>query len=143
MKKAAVALSLLLAFSLLSGCGLAYQINRNGLLKSANESDYGPPPPDNHQEIEAQTIRTMLKDPGSAQFEFGGMQRDAIQSGFASPTPILVWRTFVRVNSKNSFGGYTGFSPYHVAWRDGRIIAVAPPLVTLMGPTDGLWQYLR
>lgn len=118
---------LLLMISAISGCGVAYNVNRNSLLKSATESDYGPPPPPNHQDLEAQAIRARLKDPESARFEFGvgEIRRDAIQSGFASPTPILVWRTVVQVNAKNSYGGYTGFQPWHFAWSNGRIIATS------------------
>lgn len=127
----------------LSGCGVAYNVKRSQMLKTATEADYGPPPPTNHQELEMQLIRANLKDPDSAKCEFGGVTRDAIQSGFASPTPILVWRTSVRVNAKNSYGGYTGFQPYHFAWRDGRVVAVAFPTVSAYGVSDGYWQYLK
>jgi len=127
----------------LASCGIAYNAKRSQMLKTATEADYGPPPPTNHQDIEMQMIRASLKDPDSAKFEFGSVTRDVIQSGFASPTPILVWRTYVRVNAKNSYGGYTGFQPHHFAWQNGRVVAIAFPLVTASGVSDGYWQYLK
>lgn len=131
----------LIAFHLL-GCGLVYESRRKDMLATAKFEDYGVPPPANHCEIEAQMIRASLKDPGSAQFEWGEVTRDAIQSGFASPTPILIWRSDVRVNAKNSFGGYVGFAPYHFAWRGEHVIAVAYPLQFASGPAQGSWRYL-
>jgi len=126
-----------------SGCGVAYRINRDKLLSTATETDYGPPPPENHQDIAAQVIRQQLKDPDSAQFQFGGIARDAIQTGPMSPTAMLVWRTSALVNAKNSYGGYTGFQPWHLAWKNGRVIAIAPPIVMRGGEVvDGMWQYL-
>ena len=127
----------------LSGCGVAYNAKRSQMLNTATVSDYGSRPPTDHQEFEMQIIRAGLKDPDSAKFEFGDVARDAIQSGFMSPTPILIWRTYVRVNAKNSYGGYTGFQPYHFAWRDGKIFAIAYPNVGPHGVSDGPWQYLK
>ena len=128
---------------LLSGCGLAYQAKSKKMLNSATTADFGSEPPIDHQEMEKALIRPGLKDPDSAKFDFGAVVRTTIPSGFASPTPILVWRTDVNVNARNSFGGYTGFQPYHFAWRDGRLIAVSFPNTSAGVVTDGLWRYLK
>ncbi len=128
----------------LSACGVAYNANRSKLLSTATEADYGPPPPDNHQDIEARAVLATLKDPESARFQFGGVSRDAIPSGPMSPTAMLVWVTFAQVNAKNSYGGYTGFQPWRFAWTNGRIVAVAPPMIMRGGEVvDGWWQYLK
>jgi hypothetical protein len=131
-----------LAF-LVSGCGIAYESNRSQLLKSATVGDYGPRPPENYQDMEAGLVRSSLKDPDSAKFQFGAIYGDAIQSASFSPKAVLVWRSDVQVNAKNSYGGYAGFQPYHFAWRDGQIFAVAYPIVTEYGASDGVWQYLH
>jgi hypothetical protein len=36
---------------------------------------------------------------------------------------VPVWITAVRINSKNSFGGYTGSEPFALAWKNGKIVA--------------------
>ncbi len=124
-----------------TGCGLAYTAKRNDLLKTASVEDYGPPPPEDYREIEQRMIEGMLKDPESARYQFEEPVRNIIPKGFGSVTPILVWTDEVRVNAKNAFGGYTGFSPWLVAWRDGRIIAITPP--TSSGGYGFIWTYLK
>lgn len=107
----------------LTGCGVMYESRRAELLESASPEDYGPPPPEDHQEIGEQMIRAALKDPDSAKFQWADPRRDIIQQGFASPTPALVWLAPVKVNAKNGFGGYTGFKQYCFAWKDGALFA--------------------
>jgi hypothetical protein len=120
------------------GCGVAYSHNQARMLREAADSDFGPPPPDDHNKLEEQSILSTLRDPESARFEFGPVVKGTIPKGFASPTPILVWITSVRVNAKNGFGGYTGFKKYGFAWRDGVIIAVGDP------DCDGCnWAYTK
>jgi hypothetical protein len=126
-----------------SGCGLAYNAKRNELLKTAKPSDYGPPPPANYCEIQKQVILSSLKDPQSAQFQWGNNPiKEIIPTDFTSPNPILVWVTSAQVNGKNSFGGYTGFKPYLFAWKDGKIYAIAFPNETNPYRPVGFWQYL-
>jgi hypothetical protein len=133
---------LILMAGLLSGCGFAYNINRDKLLQSATEADFGPPPPENHEEIEKAFILENLKDPESARFRsIDKINKTAIQSGFASPTPILVWITALSVNAKNSYGGYSGFQYYAFAWQNERLVAFS-------GPTKSMeemvfWEYLK
>jgi hypothetical protein len=125
----------ILMFSL-SGCGIAYNIKRNEMLKTATEADFGPRPPSNYQETEKQMILDTLKDPDSAKFKFvEKIENTTIQKGFGSPTPILVWISEVWVNAKNSYGGYTGEQRYLFAWKDGKIIATS-------SPDSVMWKYL-
>jgi hypothetical protein len=133
-----IVIVVLVTFVLVSGCGLAYNAKRNELLKTAKISDYGPPPPANHCDVEKQLLASVLKDPLSAQYQWGNNEvRDIIQEGMASPNAVLVWITSAQINAKNGFGGYTGFKPYLFAWRNGKIYAVAFP--DEYGGT--YWQY--
>ncbi len=93
------------------------------MLKTATIQDYGVPPPDNHKEIEVKIIRQMLKDPDAAKFEFDSVSRDIIPNKIFNATPTLVWISYLRVNGKNDFGGYVGFKPYKIAWKNGRVYA--------------------
>jgi hypothetical protein len=123
-----IVIMVLATIVLVSGCGIAFNAKRNELLKTAKISDYGPPPPANHCDVEKQFLASVLKDPQSAQYQWGDNQvRDIIPEDLASPNPILVWVTSAQINAKNSFGGYTGFKPYLFAWRDGKIRAIAFP----------------
>jgi len=66
-----------------------------------------------------------LKDPLSAQFEWGN-----VQPGWWRHAPIhgggLVFGYVleVNVNAKNSFGAYTGFRPYAFVFKNGIIVTV-------------------
>ncbi len=125
-----------------SGCGMAFNAKRSELLKTAKPSDYGPPPPTNYCEIQQQFILSGLKDPQSAQFQCGNKPvTEIIPDGFASPNPTLLWITSAQVNARNSFGGYTGFKPYILAWKDGKVFAVAFPNEANPYRPVGFWQY--
>jgi hypothetical protein len=144
MKQLVIAIITGTMFALfLFGCGPIYESRLKEMLKTATYEDFGPPPPDNYQEMETEIIRHSLKDPDSAQIKFGDLGRSAIPSGSSSLTPMLIWRNDVLVNAKNSFGGYGGFQPYHFAWRDGRLIAVSFPFEDFPRVYDGLWTYLE
>lgn len=133
---------IVLSAVMLSGCGIAYGIKRDNMLKNATEADFGPKPPANHEEIEKQLLLDRLKDPESARFKsVDKMKNTAIQAGFASPTPVLVWITALSVNAKNSYGGYAGFQYYGFAWRDGRVIAVSSPAESLESTV--YWNYIE
>jgi len=122
----------------LSSCGIAYQQERTAILTNASTQNFGPPPPANYREVGADLIKRQLKDPLSAQIEWGTTEKDAIQMGFGSPHAVPVWITRVAVNAKNSFGGYTGATEWQLAWKNGQIVAFttddAQPLP--------IWQYL-
>lgn len=69
-----------------------------------------------------------LKDPASAIYRFGDPYKNwqtkaAIDGGQLDK---VGWCVPVLINAKNSYGGYTGFQPYRVWFRDNRVIAVEP-----------------
>ena len=111
------------------------------MLATAVEADFGPPPPINHQEIETQMVRASMKNPDTAKIEFESVTRDTIQSELASPTPVLVWRSHLRVDGKNDNGYDMRSRPYEFAWQNGRVIAMAKPHEG--SSSCGAWQYLK
>lgn len=143
MKKL-VAIFVLMLFAIsISGCGVAYQMKRDELLKTATIEEYGPKPPSNHRDIEQQIINSVLKDPDSAKFQsWNDGYTTIIQSGLGSPTPMLVWMTSVDVNAKNSYGGYTGYKTWYFAWSNGRIVATGSPDSTTSGTYYTNWNYM-
>ncbi len=107
---------------LFTGCGIAYEVNREKLLKSASVSDWGAPPPSWHWEVEEKWILNTLKDPNSAIFRHGTVEKDAIIGGGGSAQ--LAWVSSLYVNAKNSYGGYVGDTLYQFAWKNERLVAV-------------------
>jgi len=139
--KAVVTGFLLAATLTLAGCGVAYQQQRSEILKSASAESFGPPPPADYRSIGEAFFKRLLKDPDSAKFEWVvGPRHEAIQPEFASPHAIPVWVTAVRINSKNSFGGYTGFDPFALAWKNGKIVAYTTENT---GGGLGFWQNVQ
>lgn len=136
---------IVIAIAALSGCGIASASKRNRILKTATAADFGPPPPANHQAVEMALIRERLKDPDSAKFQFGQVMREAIQPKLASPDAVPVWVSGWKVNAKNSYGGYNGFEPWAVAWKNGRPYAMTNFSSTQVGDftVPNGWQYFR
>ena len=124
----------------LTACGVAYQQQRSDILKTASAGSFGPPPPENYRSIGEAFYKRKLKDPDSAKFEWVGSPRhEAIQAGFGSPHAVPVWVTPLRINAKNSFGGYTGFDVFGLAWKNGKIVAYTSELQSGVG----YWQYVQ
>jgi hypothetical protein len=73
--------------------------------------------------IAEELISNNLKDPGSAHYKnqpcFKGYWKSAPLFGQSLQ---FGWLQKGEVNAKNSFGGYTGFSPYMVLIRDGSAV---------------------
>lgn len=89
--------------------------------------DYGPEP--SREQIEKSVKSLMgsyLKDPDSAKYEFSEVdpQRYYVKNtGIATDKKLYAgWRTIVRINAKNSYGGYTGFQYHQFLLRDGLVI---------------------
>lgn len=87
-------------------------------------ADYGPPVSQEDAESQArQFLDARLKDPYSATWSC-----QEVQSGYFKDAPIyggkvtFGWRLMCSVNSKNSYGGYTGAKQYGFLFRDGRLI---------------------
>ena len=126
------------------GCGLTFEAKKAELLQTITPEDYGILPV-NHQDTEKRYILDSLKDPDSAKFEWGGSRKDIMQKSFFDITAIPVIVTDVRVNAKNSYGGYTGYNLYEFAWKGGRLFAVARDKINSMAPdqTYRSWDYIK
>ena len=90
------------------------------------KADYGAPIVQSDAEAKAQTfLKTSLKDPATAQYEWG-----SVGQGYFRTAPIeggkLLWgyRMEAKINAKNSFGGYTGYTPWYFLFKDGELFAV-------------------
>jgi hypothetical protein len=96
-------------------------------------ADFGSPMSQSECErIAKEQILPMLKDPGSAQMSFGRCEKRSLYSIPIAGVPIQHgYFTVANVNSKNSFGGYTGAQPWEVLMKNGRAIRRTYP-------TDGM-----
>lgn len=68
-------------------------------------------------------FKLALKDPDSAKYEWGSIElgtwKGALER-FGTPG----WIATVHVNAKNSYGGYTGFTPFKFVFRSGSIVEI-------------------
>lgn len=77
------------------------------------------------QDLAQTYLRGALKDPLSAQYEWGQVQR-----GWVKDSPLQGGKaTFgytlnVKINARNSFGGYVGFKPYMFVFRNEMLVQV-------------------
>jgi len=87
---------------------------------------YGERPTQVFQEVVIKSfMSSMLKDPDSAKFQFEEAYKSYVtyypDTIFPSKTEYG-WVIKVRVNAKNSFGGYTGYQLYTFLVRDENLI---------------------
>lgn len=121
MSKGFIGVSVI-ALGLLSGCGTAYKQNAAELIARSSVSDWGTPPPSDHEQKTKAFFENVLKDPYSAQYKFAAPIRAAIPQSGMSTNPVLVWGVDVAINAKNSYGAYVGFKEYQVAWKNEEIV---------------------
>ena len=75
------------------------------------------------ENIAKSEIQRNLKDAGSAIFEFGSCEKRGMHSIPVANIPKQYGYFLpVRVNAKNSFGGYTGFRNYNILLKNGNVI---------------------
>ena len=77
------------------------------------------PKPDNARALAEQMIREQMKDPAATQFQ-NWSELYKTWDNVYSREPV--WALCVDANGKNSYGGYTGFKPWSVRFRDGQPI---------------------
>jgi len=71
-------------------------------------------------------MKTYLKDPLSAQYEWKPIQRAWIHRQPTAFTPRLYGYALEGlVNSKNSYGGYVVFTPFRFFFREGELLQAA------------------
>lgn len=93
--------------TILAGLALAGCISAPSRQELDN-ADYGPFP-DHYKESIKDYMDRVLKDPDSAKYDFYKTPVKAWHRGAGAN--LYGWATCVGINSKNSFGGYTGSLP--------------------------------
>ena len=100
------------------------------------------PLPENWQQLVKDAIAERLKDPDSAQFKFekqpsvdldlsphldDPLSAECKKLNIEIPPRFTIaynWKIEVKVNAKNSFGGYVGFKEYDARIKNGRVTKV-------------------
>ncbi len=90
-------------------------------------ADYGRPISQEEAESGAKLfMKTYLKDPMSAQYDWKPVTNAWVHMQPTAFNPrIYGYALEGLVNSKNSYGGYVGFSPFRFFFRDGQLKQVA------------------
>jgi len=86
-------------------------------------TDFGPPPTDIESSVKTYFEHTLI-DPFSAHYEFG------VPYKAYEIAPLIAgggiewqgWAVGVRVNSKNRFGGYVGWTTYHAFFKGNTVV---------------------
>lgn len=87
----------------------------SGCAQSQHDRDFGPLPA-NYKALVKEAILARLKDSDSAKFDFYKAPSNIDVHGFKGR-----WKVCVRVNAKNSDGGFTGERPWAVFFEHGRV----------------------
>jgi len=88
-------------------------------------ADYGPPPPENHQQAIKDWFAERLIDPTSPLYSF----RNPVQ-GYTKDSPLygtqlqFGWIVCGAVNAKNRLGGYVGREPFFTLFKDGNMVFI-------------------
>jgi hypothetical protein len=91
----------------------------------ASSDDYGAPITIDWQQAIKDHFHERLFDPFSAQYEFGELRKSVITDRLLSGgNPIAGYVTQVKVDAKNRFGAYVGWTPYIFVFRDNQIVKV-------------------
>ncbi|PKG39733.1 hypothetical protein [Psychromonas sp. Urea-02u-13] len=98
--------------------------------KSAN---FGEKPINYEYDIKSLMSR-MLKDPQSALYSFGEPKKGMTQDGWAvGGRKYFGYIVQASINSKNSFGGYTGAKRYYFLFSEGNVMEVTSMINSGMG----------
>lgn len=108
----------LVLFSIAAGC--AYGPTQEQL----NTADFGYEPDQAQSEnLAKEFFETRLKDPDSARYQFTPVYKGWLYSDRLEGCKLYAGYVLdVAVNSKNSYGGYAGWSSYRFILHDGYII---------------------
>lgn len=70
-------------------------------------------------------LSTRLKDPGSAQYQWGSVYQGWMRHARIHGAGVVFGYILnVSINAKNSFGAYNGFKPYEFVFHNGSILTV-------------------
>lgn len=110
-----------------TGCAVPY--GGGPSTEEFNKADFGSPP-QNYEQAIKNHMSNCLKDPFSAQYQFGQPEK----AWYGKTGGLLVsrdvrygWGVLTRVNAKNSFGGYVGWRNYAFYFRDSKLDWVITP----------------
>lgn len=114
-----------LAFALLAGC--AYGPSQDDITYGR----YGDAPDQEKAEERAKSFfEDHLKDPESARYQFGSAYKGWMYSNRLEGSVFYAGYIIdVKVNSKNSYGGYAGWSAYRLLFNGGalvRVVSISP-----------------
>lgn len=77
------------------------------------------------QELAQRFMAGVLKDPASATYEWGTVSAGYIEAApLVGQKMVFGYQLDALVNSKNSYGGYTGRKKYQFMFRNGALVAV-------------------
>ena len=76
--------------------------------------------PHNYKELTVEKAESVLKDPESARYRFEPPRKAYLCSPSSGDVRWQGYLVKVAINAKNSYGGYTGFTPYLVSIRNGK-----------------------
>jgi hypothetical protein len=111
----------------LAGCGISFRNSADEFQRTQPPSAWGKAPPTGHQDAEKQFVLRTLKDSESARFEHRAPERWLSPVSQTDPGVVPTWRSVLRVNAKNSYGGYTGFQEWQFFYYDGELSSVSTP----------------
>ncbi len=113
-------LSLLFLSILLVGCASAPTADE------LNNADYGKPISIQNAEKKALSfLDGILKDPESSKVKWGAFSTSWIRKPIIRGGQLVFgYKLGAKINSKNSYGGYTGYKPYIFMFRNEKLILV-------------------
>jgi len=101
-------------------------------------ADVGPMPGEAEQATIRAAMAYYLKDPASAQYQWGEPRKSSLSSGGRT---VIGWVVPVLVNARNSYGGYVGFEQWGFFMVNGRIVShqtAAERAIGTWGPLENL-----
>lgn len=114
--------------------------------------EVGPQPADMEAALNV-AVQTYLKDPGSAQFQIGTPRAGYCKQGWLRGNGIAWkgWAVNVLINARNSYGGYTGFTPHTALFVGNQIVKIEEgadfgaygPSKGLLGGGAGVCQFVK
>lgn len=114
--------------------------------KPAKVFDVAGPMPAKYQATIKTAMSGVLKDPYSAKYTFVKPARVSCTPNLFFNEQFNLWKVGATVNSKNSFGAYTGAKPYRFWLSKGQVVGVDnfnPVYPNLCNLHNSDWQRIR
>jgi len=86
------------------------------------DANYGHLPPNNYKNIIKNRLDNRLFDPMSAVYQFEMPSKGYVKGNIFYGTSLTFgWKVCGKINAKNRLGGYVGYAPFFVLFKDGKI----------------------